>query len=313
MNPRVSVVIPVYNRADSIVAAVTSALHQTLPPHEVIVVDDGSADRSAEMVESIADPRVRCIRQANGGAGSARNRALDVASGDWIAFLDSDDVWDDGRLASAAAMLEADDELDFIQCNRVHRYADGRVDTGLRAGPEVVTDVLALLGGFTIKTSAVMIRRSLLERFQLRFPTDQKTCEDYHLFWRALLFARHVGYDPQPHVTIHAVSSSLSRANTTAYLQKDNIKTLIEVRAWAAEQGAAAAHLEALDQHLHWQQRDYLLMLMRARDFRSLAKAWRVALGASGATKTLRATVSAMLDVRRGEPSDSLPAPRAGR
>src|SRR5207248_9916219 len=93
--PRVSVIVPAYNAARFIGAAVSSAVAQTFADLEVIVVDDGSRDETAAVVESIArvDRRVRLLRQENGGVSSARNAALRISTGEYLALLDGDDVW----------------------------------------------------------------------------------------------------------------------------------------------------------------------------------------------------------------------------
>lgn len=95
---RISVVIPTYNRAGRIGEAVASVLNQSPPAAEVIVVDDGSTDETAGVLEAFSD-RIVSLRQANAGVSAARNTGLARASSDWIAFLDSDDVWLPGRLA----------------------------------------------------------------------------------------------------------------------------------------------------------------------------------------------------------------------
>ncbi|MEV0892140.1 glycosyltransferase family 2 protein [Promicromonospora sp. NPDC050262] len=93
--PRVSVVLPTYNREATLGAAIATVLDQTVPVHELLVVDDGSTDGTAPLVGAFAahDPRVRYVSQANSGATAARNRGILEATGDVIAFQDSDDLW----------------------------------------------------------------------------------------------------------------------------------------------------------------------------------------------------------------------------
>ena len=291
---KVSVIIPLYNREATIGQALRSVLEQSVPPSEIIVVDDGSVDGSAEVVRALDDPRVRYLHQANAGAGAARNRGLELARGDWVALLDSDDWWRPTRIASAAAAVAADDRIEFLQTNRLHACPDGRLTPGLSELPEQLTDVNWLLSGFVIKSSAVMIRRDLIERLQLRFPTDQKTCEDYHLFWRALMFARAVGYTRDADVIIRVLSDSLSRANSAAYLHQDNIKTLIEVRQWGRERSAPATSLRALDEHLHWQLREYLLLMLKSGDFTEAMRCARAAVREEGGARATRSLLSAL-------------------
>jgi glycosyltransferase involved in cell wall biosynthesis len=105
---RFSVVIPTYNRAQLIGRAVRSALDQTRAPVEVIVVDDGSTDDTIRVLQSLG-PRVRCIEQSHGGPSRARNTGVTQAACDWIAFLDSDDVWAGDYLARMADAIRSTD------------------------------------------------------------------------------------------------------------------------------------------------------------------------------------------------------------
>jgi glycosyltransferase involved in cell wall biosynthesis len=98
MNPKVSVVIPTYNRAATVPKAIESVLAQSVTDLEVIVVDDGSSDETGKVLKQMFGNRIRYFPQVNQGASVARNRGIDEARGEWIAFLDSDDLWEKDKL-----------------------------------------------------------------------------------------------------------------------------------------------------------------------------------------------------------------------
>jgi glycosyltransferase involved in cell wall biosynthesis len=100
----VAVVIPVRDGAAYLAEAIESVLSQDLPPREVVVVDDGSTDRSAELAEGAG---VRVLREPPRGAGAARNRGVEATASPWLAFLDADDRWTPGKLSRQAAALAA--------------------------------------------------------------------------------------------------------------------------------------------------------------------------------------------------------------
>lgn len=109
---RVSVLIPCHNAARYVEEALESAFAQGIGLHEVVVVDDGSTDGSADRVRDFGDP-VRVHRQANAGISGARNAALALSTGDVIAFLDADDLWPDGSLRARLEVLRADESIDY--------------------------------------------------------------------------------------------------------------------------------------------------------------------------------------------------------
>lgn len=126
-DPVVTVVIPTYNRSSSVGSALASVLAQQGPPFEVVVVDDGSTDGTAEMLSAHIDPRVRVIAALHGGVCAARNRGAAEARGTWLAFLDSDDSVEPGWLAALLATADAGSPL--VTCAATLRYPDGTVRT----------------------------------------------------------------------------------------------------------------------------------------------------------------------------------------
>ena len=100
-----SVIIPLYNKECEIEGTIRSVLSQTRLPDEIVVVDDGSTDRSAEIVQRIDSPLIRLVAQPNAGECAARNRAIAEARGEYLALIDADDEWEPGFLAEIEAMI----------------------------------------------------------------------------------------------------------------------------------------------------------------------------------------------------------------
>jgi len=158
MSPRFSIVIPTYNRADSITNTLTSCFEQTFTDFEIVVVDDGSTDNTAEVLASIDDARLVVVSQDNAGPAAARNTGMDIAKGDYIAFLDSDDLWYPAFLDTMQNTLE--------KTGPVVLYGRIIVDRGVgrywikpeRAlgSNEPIYDYLYVFGGF-IQTSTMVI------------------------------------------------------------------------------------------------------------------------------------------------------------
>lgn len=139
--PFFSVVIPLYNRADIVGETIRSVQSQDWQDFEIVVIDDGSRDNPAPVIEAIGDPRVRYIHQANAGGGAARNRGIEEAQGRYIAFLDSDDLFLPGKLSLMADALAEDDGRTVVYSRmKVDRGVDRywiRPDRGIREGEDV--------------------------------------------------------------------------------------------------------------------------------------------------------------------------------
>lgn len=185
---RFSVVVPLYNKARYVRAAVQSVLDQSYPNFEIIVVDDGSTDDGCEQLRDIDDPRLVVIRQANAGVSIARNRGIDAARGDWVCFLDADDLFHPGYLAALAAAEEIHPELSVVATRFSEFHGDPlpQAQTPAR-GPtmEVIDDLPARwCAGPTFFTSSVAVRGELLKSMQPCFPPGEHMGEDLDLWFR---------------------------------------------------------------------------------------------------------------------------------
>jgi glycosyltransferase involved in cell wall biosynthesis len=194
---RVSVVLPSYNRAHFLKAAVDSVLNQTTPVFELIIVDDGSTDDTPAFVEQLSGI-VRYVRQENRGPAAARNTGMREAKGDWIAFQDSDDLWVADKIQT---------QVDFLARNRHLEFVFGHLAnfTGSEEGdrPEILNrEVYAYLKGHAtdlqdffvwllvenpVPTPSVMFHRKCLE--QVGYFDETLRCGEDYEYW--LRFAYH--------------------------------------------------------------------------------------------------------------------------
>jgi len=143
-NAVTSVIVPVFNGERFLAEALQSVLAQTLPPDEIIVVDDGSTDGSAALAAQF--PRVLVLQQPNRGAGAALNLGIRHARGDLLAFLDADDRWLPGKLAAQSAILAADATVDMVFGHvRQFRQGEGEGQTVVISEPQVGIGRCAML------------------------------------------------------------------------------------------------------------------------------------------------------------------------
>lgn len=123
----ISVVIPLYNKEKQIACTLQSVFEQTFQNFEIVIVDHGSTDNSVEEVEKFDDSRIRLIHQTNAGVSAARNRGIEEASGELIAFLDADDVWMPEYLATQYGLYQKYPECSVYACNYEFRDSEGKV------------------------------------------------------------------------------------------------------------------------------------------------------------------------------------------
>lgn len=178
----ISVVIPTYNRAELVLRALRSVLAQTRPAEQVIVVDDGSTDDTGPLVR-IQFGSVDYLAQENRGVSAARNRGIEVATGEWIALLDSDDEWLPEKLERQMACLEQEPDYRLCHTDEIWVRRGRRVNPRrkhAKQGGWIFRDCLPLCA---ISPSSVLIHRSLFEEVG-RFDETLPACEDYDLWLR---------------------------------------------------------------------------------------------------------------------------------
>jgi glycosyltransferase involved in cell wall biosynthesis len=191
MAPLVSIIMPSFNTERYVAESIRSVIGQTFTDWELLVVDDGSVDRTAEVVQrfAVADARIRYIRRENGGQGAARNTGLREASGALVAFLDADDLWLPQKLERQLAVMK-DTGVDLVYCDGYVFYDDGTPESGdffaIVPGRVDGATMYPLLFAYNrIATLSVVARRDALDRVGL-FDENRRlqNCEDYELWLR---------------------------------------------------------------------------------------------------------------------------------
>lgn len=187
-----SVVIPLYNKEINIGNTIQSVLNQTFQDFEIVIVNDGSTDKSLQVVEQIDDSRIRIINKPNGGVSSARNRGIEEAKREWIAFLDGDDLWDKEKLMAVSRVIHDNYDVKWI-INAFQTVAGQRKFTQMYHKNGILDNVVDdLVSGLKIQTSAVVVQKGVfMNDSRLFFREGINNSEDREVWYKlSLLFTR---------------------------------------------------------------------------------------------------------------------------
>lgn len=258
---KVSVIIPVYNAEKYIAATIESVLAQTHKNFEILIIDDGSPDRSIQVCQQFNDPRIKIIHQANRGLPGARNTGIRHAQGDYLAFLDADDIWLPTKLEKHVNHLDNSPTVGISFCYSAFINEEGN-PTGLYQKPRKLYDITpsyVLCRNPVGNGSAAVIRREVFQGIQ--FQDDMHgTVENYYFderlrraedieCWLRISIQTHWRHEGIPEVlTLYRITTSGLSAN--ALQQLEALQTVVEkTRSYApdiiahCEKAAKAYHL----------------------------------------------------------------------
>lgn len=218
---KVSIVIPLYNKARYVRRTLDSIAAQTFSDFEVIVVDDGSTDESAAIVAAYADERFRLVSRSNAGPGAARNTGIAEARGEFIAFLDADDEWLPGYLEESARLLdELGAEVATVSFGYIE-YPSGLSrekmwrERGIRDGvhrveantdPSLLVSMLAYMSPCT-----TMARARVIRKWKGFYSEDKCLFAEDAFLWLKVLLNEAVAFQLKPLARLHSEASGLSK------------------------------------------------------------------------------------------------------
>ncbi len=227
----ISVVIPLYNKAAEIERTLRSVMGQSVQPREIIVVDDGSTDGSGDIVERMASPLLRLVRQPNAGVSAARNKAISLASGRWVALLDGDDRWSEDYLLTMAQLIER-----YPDCGAYGSafYVDngGEIVVADTPKSEGVVDFFEeSMSRYVLIPSAAILRRDLVVELG-GFPEGMRMGEDQYL-WTKIARVADVAFSPVPKVVYSRAASNRSASIFRPEQTKFSLEDLYDANASA--------------------------------------------------------------------------------
>ena len=221
--PKVSVVVPCYNGAKYLRETIQSVLAQDLPVLEIIVVDDGSTDDSADIAESFGAP-VRVIRQSNQGESVARNRGIDEARGDWVAFLDADDLWTPDKMAEQAKLMSPGVGLVCSRYQVIKQGVPGISGESGKLHSSMFKRTSLIEGWPPTHISSVVVRKSI----PVRFPVWTGWSEDV-VYFLDLAGTTSFAISDRPLVIYRFHSSNQSFAPDISKRRDESIKQWLEL------------------------------------------------------------------------------------
>lgn len=179
----ISVVIPLYNKAHTIVNTLNTVINQTYHDFEVVIVNDGSTDNGVEVIkQNFNDSRIRIINQKNAGVSAARNRGVDESRGDWVSFLDGDDEWHSDYLSIISKAISQYPEVGMICTGGLYGNVKDSCKVGYRIASKYINEII-IVNFFEnpcvfSHTSGLSVKKSIYKKTH-GFPIGMKCCEDY--------------------------------------------------------------------------------------------------------------------------------------
>lgn len=256
--PKISIIMPVYNKQDYIQRSLDSVLNQDFSDFELIAIDDGSTDNSLKVLEEYGrkDSRIRVIHTENHGVSHARNVGLDHISGEWIQFLDADDYIDQKYLRNVQPVLN-EDQIDivfssFCKVNKAGEVLD-TVKTeyvGTQSGDKLLDSFLQhqRKNGYYGFISNKLLHRRLLDKTNARFCENLKLAEDLDFFLQMYPFVKVSYYTEDNSFYYLQTDDSLSKDLDIDYLGQLEIQK--RIRQWAIDTGTYAIHKDAVDEQV---------------------------------------------------------------
>lgn len=215
MFPKISVVIPVYNTAEYLSRCLDSILSQTFSDFEIVLIDDGSKDASGEICDEYAknDRRIRVFHKDNQGVSVARNFGLEKAQGEWVIFIDSDDwidmnmlgrmhdkaVWENSDLVYGDMNVVYKDHTDVLHIAKYESCKEQMLNNFIQSSFSTIVGML--------------VKRSLYDMNDIRFPVGIGYCEDFYVAVRLMLYSHTISYIPTPYYCYNRQNESSATLN----------------------------------------------------------------------------------------------------
>jgi glycosyltransferase involved in cell wall biosynthesis len=206
-----SVIIPLYNKEQYIKKTLLSVLNQTFSNFEIIIIDDGSTDKSADIVKEIDSDKINLINQENAGPSNARNRGIEEAQGEYLAFLDADDEWLPNKL-ERHHILHRDNPNLIWSCSSytVLKDSGSRVINYSKRDTIVKDAIDGIIDGLPLSSISIVIRKMALIDSNLMFNEKFKHSEDREMWYKLACYYPQIGYIEESLAVYNRVGESLS-------------------------------------------------------------------------------------------------------
>lgn len=186
--PLASIIIPAYNAKQYISETVQSVLNQTHTNWELIIIDDGSIDNTLEIIEAFAktDSRIKYLTKHNSGVSDTRNKGLSMAKGEFISFLDADDIWNKENLEEKIKFIKKNDiDVAYSNCEKIDSNSNSLNNILTGTDSPLLSDILLLRGNYITAPSGIVLKKSVLDKIG-GFDTNLSNNADQELWIRIL-------------------------------------------------------------------------------------------------------------------------------